>query len=54
MPIERALAVMRDGRGSHFDPALLDLFLALVEGGRDAGAPPAGTGPAETASAAHG
>jgi putative two-component system response regulator len=54
MPIERALAVMRDGRGSHFDPALLDLFLALVECRQDAGAPPAGTGPAETASAAHG
>jgi putative two-component system response regulator len=39
MPIERALAVMREGRGSQFDPGLLDLFLERVEHGWDAGGP---------------
>jgi putative two-component system response regulator len=28
MTAEQALAIMRDGRGTHFDPALLDHFLA--------------------------
>jgi putative two-component system response regulator len=27
MPEDQALAIMRQGRGSHFDPGLLDLFL---------------------------
>jgi diguanylate cyclase (GGDEF)-like protein len=51
MSLDRALEVMRDGRGSHFDPLLLDLFLSRVAGKRDSDAMPsrpasAGAGPA--------
>jgi len=31
MPHEQAVAIMREGRGSHFDPDMLDAFLALQE-----------------------
>jgi putative two-component system response regulator len=31
MPHEQAIAIIIDGRGSHFDPALIDAFLAVVE-----------------------
>lgn len=31
MPHEKAVAIMREGRGSHFDPDILDAFLALQE-----------------------
>ncbi len=32
MPIDRALSIMADGRGSHFDPQLLDVFFdSIVE-----------------------
>lgn len=30
-PLDKALAIMRDGRGKHFDPSLLDLFLGAVD-----------------------
>ncbi len=30
LPLEEALAIMIDGRGSHFDPVLLDVFLGLA------------------------
>ena len=30
MPLDQAVAIMAEGRGSHFDPALLDVFLALA------------------------
>jgi PAS domain S-box-containing protein len=40
MTIDRALTILRDGRGTHFDPVLLDQFLNNV---RDAGAPPHAT-----------
>ncbi len=30
MPLDEAIAVMRNGRGRHFDPALLDLFLSSM------------------------
>ena len=30
MPLERATAIMTEGRGTHFDPAVLDAFLADV------------------------
>ena len=29
-PVEQAMAMMRNGRGKHFDPALLDTFLATM------------------------
>ena len=32
MPLEVALATLRDGRGTHFDPDVLDCFLASVGG----------------------
>ncbi|MHB8681723.1 MAG: HD-GYP domain-containing protein [Acidimicrobiales bacterium] len=35
MSLEEALAVMRRGRGTHFDPDLLDLFVADIEAGGD-------------------
>jgi putative two-component system response regulator len=31
MPHEKAVAIMREGRGSHFDPDILDAFLELVD-----------------------
>ncbi|HEX2045491.1 MAG TPA: HD domain-containing phosphohydrolase [Gaiellaceae bacterium] len=31
LPVDEALATMHDGRGSHFDAELLDLFLASVD-----------------------
>lgn len=31
MPIEKALAIMSEGRGSHFDPTLLDVFLGSID-----------------------
>ncbi|MES2128773.1 MAG: two-component system response regulator [Pseudomonadota bacterium] len=31
MPHEKAVAIMTDGRGTHFDPDILDAFLALQE-----------------------
>jgi putative two-component system response regulator len=31
MPHEKAVAIMREGRGSHFDPDILDTFLGLVD-----------------------
>ena len=31
MPVDRAIELMLKGRGSHFDPALLDLFVSLQE-----------------------
>jgi putative two-component system response regulator len=31
MSHEQALGIMREGRGSHFDPDILDVFLALAE-----------------------
>ena len=31
MPHEQAVALMREGRGSHFDPDILDAFLALQD-----------------------
>jgi putative two-component system response regulator len=31
MPHEKAVQIMRDGRGSHFDPDILDAFLAHTE-----------------------
>jgi diguanylate cyclase (GGDEF)-like protein len=30
-PLDRAMAIMREGRGTHFDPEIFDLFLACVE-----------------------
>lgn len=30
MPEDQALAIIKQGRGSHFDPAILDLFLQLL------------------------
>jgi hypothetical protein len=29
LPVEEALAVLRDGRGGHFDPSVVDAFLAV-------------------------
>jgi putative two-component system response regulator len=29
-PVEEALAYLREQRGKHFDPALVDLFLTLI------------------------
>jgi putative two-component system response regulator len=31
MPHEKAVAIIREGRGSHFDPDMVDAFLALTE-----------------------
>jgi putative two-component system response regulator len=31
LPVPRALAIMREGRGSHFDAELLDLFMAALD-----------------------
>lgn len=31
MPVSKALAIMKEGRGTQFDPRLLDLFLATVD-----------------------
>jgi diguanylate cyclase (GGDEF)-like protein len=31
MPLSEALAIMREGRGSHFDPQILDLFLESID-----------------------
>jgi cyclic di-GMP phosphodiesterase len=31
LPLERALEVMREGRGTHFDPVLLDCFLGHLD-----------------------
>lgn len=31
MPKEKALAIMRDGRGSHFEPMLVDLFFSQLD-----------------------
>ncbi|MEA1917661.1 MAG: response regulator [Campylobacterota bacterium] len=31
MPLEKTLSIMKDGRGTHFDPKLLDLFLDNVD-----------------------
>lgn len=31
MPVDQAIALMLEGRGSHFDPNLLDLFIRLKE-----------------------
>jgi putative two-component system response regulator len=31
MPHEDAVAIMREGRGTHFDPDILDAFLELHE-----------------------
>jgi HD-GYP domain-containing protein (c-di-GMP phosphodiesterase class II) len=31
MPIEKALSIMTEGRGSHFDPELLDVFFGSIE-----------------------
>jgi len=31
MPHEKAVAIIREGRGSHFDPDIVDAFLALTE-----------------------
>jgi len=31
MPLPEALAIMREGRGSHFDPQILDLFLESID-----------------------
>jgi putative two-component system response regulator len=30
-PIDKAIAIMREGRGKHFDPRLLDLFLEAID-----------------------
>lgn len=30
-PLEKALSIMKDGRGTHFDPTLLDLFIENIE-----------------------
>lgn len=31
MPLGQALAIIKEGRGSHFDPAVVDAFLAVLE-----------------------
>jgi putative two-component system response regulator len=31
LPLEEAVSIMRDGRGTHFDPELLDLFLGSLD-----------------------
>ena len=31
MPHERAMSILVEGRGTHFDPGLLDLFLTLED-----------------------
>jgi putative two-component system response regulator len=31
MPVDRALEIIRDGRGRHFDPAVVDAFLATLD-----------------------
>jgi putative two-component system response regulator len=31
LPREEALAILHEGRGSHFDPVVLDAFLELLE-----------------------
>ncbi len=31
MPHEKAVQIMVEGRGSHFDPDVLDAFLAIVD-----------------------
>lgn len=31
MPFEQAVAIIRDGRGTHFDPAIADAFLARLD-----------------------
>ncbi len=31
MPVEEALAILKEGRGSHFDPGLLDSFLGCLD-----------------------
>ena len=35
MPEDQALAIMKQGRGSHFDPVILDLFLERLPQFRD-------------------
>ena len=34
MPREKALAIIREGRGTQFDPNLTDIFLAYMEKGK--------------------
>ena len=36
MPFEQVMAVLQEGRGGHFDPAVLDRFCLLAPGIRDA------------------
>ena len=31
MTIDRALSIMTDGRGTHFDPTLLDVFFGSID-----------------------
>ena len=31
MPFERAVAIIREGRDTHFDPAIVDAFLARLD-----------------------
>ena len=31
MPLEKTLAIMKEGAGTHFDPHLLELFLENLE-----------------------
>jgi putative two-component system response regulator len=40
MPFEQAVQIMRDGRGTHFDPRPLDIFLDVVVDERAPGATP--------------
>ena len=34
-PHEKAVAIIREGRGAHFDPEITDAFLAIAEEFRD-------------------
>lgn len=31
MPIEKAMAIIKEGRGTHFDPDLVDAFFSIEE-----------------------
>ena len=46
LPLERALGEIRDGAGTQFDPALVEVFLELVEDGDLLSAGRAGSDPA--------
>ena len=44
LPIEKTVQIIRDGRGSHFDPDVVDAFLEVIEQFREIAARYAGAG----------